>query len=209
MGDRIHVETPAELFEQWVHRALDRHGLESSDDSAFYLVHLLDRFVRPQGPYRDVAHRPDYPLGESLLLAIQSQRAERFVLLRFTGDMALFLSGFFARSLDRRRVAPEYYQAVGEAAYGRAADCCAPRRNAPLFAELAEHFEEFAEILREVSDQCMPNQPPDLLRVYERWLERGQARDARTLARHGIAVSGSTGGPGGLGGPEKTGGWVN
>ena len=191
--ERILDERPAELFRQLVHSAMDKTGVVSSQDTECYLVQLLDRFVRPDGRYLDVGHRPEHPLGKTLLDAVSSSGAERFVLLRFTGDMALFLSGFFFDSLDRRQVAPDYYRNVGETAYGQAADCCRPRQNASLFEELSGRFEDFSGVLHEVAETCTPRDPRELLRAYRQWLETGSERSAEKLERNGIVLAGTSG----------------
>lgn len=196
MEGRILTNKPVELFRDLVDEAIDHQGVDSSEDSSFYLVQLLDRFVSPEGRYGDVGRGPDHPLGRTLLAANEKHGLERFVLLRFTGDMALFLSGFFSESLPRRGVAEDYYNYVGGTAYGSAADCCSPRRNAPLFEELSHRFESFVEVLREVSEQCMVVNSGNLLRLYERWLAEESPRAAEALARHGITA------------PPK-GAWVN
>ena len=53
-----------------------------------------------------------------------------------------------------------------------------------LFEELADCFGDFADLLGEVSERAGTSPPPDLLRLYQRYLETGGERDRlRLLAR--------------------------
>ena len=150
----LHAETPDLFFKELVDQVLGDCRLEPSEDSAAYLVHLLARFVRPGGLLGDVGVRAEHPLGRMLLHAIDAGGPERFVLLRCTGDLALFLSGFFAECLERRCASGDYYRTIGSLAYGQAAGCCQPRATAPLFEELADCFGELTVVLHHVSERC-------------------------------------------------------
>ncbi|MEM8930317.1 MAG: hypothetical protein AAGE94_04045 [Acidobacteriota bacterium] len=150
----LHAETPDLFFKEMVDRVLEDCRLEPSEDSAAYLVHMLARFVRPGGLLNDVGARPEHPLGRMLLHGVDTVGPERFVLLRCTGDLALFLSGFFVDCLERRRVSEEYYRSIGSMAYGHAAGCCRPRASASLFEELADRFGELTVVLHHVSERC-------------------------------------------------------
>ncbi|MEM1202319.1 MAG: hypothetical protein AAGN66_03725 [Acidobacteriota bacterium] len=190
----IHREQPMAFFKTRVEEALDHQGVEASDDSAFYLVSLLDGFVCPKGGYGDVGPHPEHPLGELLLLALHQRGARRFAMLKLAGDLSLFLSGFFAASLERRRVDLRYYIHVGESAYGNAAADCYPRSGAPLFEELSARFVQLSNVLHRVAETCGGGDPTNLLRLYERWLVTGDGRTAETLERRGVptvATSGS------------------
>ena len=188
-AERIHTESPTEMFRELVEGALDHQHLETSEESAFYLVELLSGFVRPTGPYADLGAPPDQALAEILLAAIQSDGHQRFALFQLTGDLALFLTGFFADSLDRRHVTPAYYQQLGRTAYTQAADCARPHNRSTVFEELAENFAPFTGVLHEVSERCTLLDERNLLRLYERYTAHGNPRDAEKLHQHGISLA--------------------
>lgn len=190
MGTNIHMETPVELFKELVDSAIDQQHLKTSEDSSFYLVQLLDHFVCPTGAYVDVGTRPDHPLGPSLLAAEQADGFERFILLRSIGDLALFLTGFFYASLERRNVTADYYSRVGGTAYGRAAEVCRPRSQADIFTELAEHFVAFTLVLHDVARHCNAAERPDLLALSDTQREVGDGHSAAMLRRYGIRIGG-------------------
>lgn len=152
-----HVESlPAmAFFKERVDEVITQRDVRSTEDSAYYLVQLLTRFVCPDGTLADLGPRPRHPLGALLLTAAQEHDSyRRFVLLRDVGDVSLVLAGFFADSLRRRQVGSEYYAHVGGAAYGSAAETCRPSANAQVFEELARKFALFAGVLSEVAHRC-------------------------------------------------------
>lgn len=182
----IHHETPMELFKQEVEQALVHQGIESSESSTWYLVQLLESFVRPERLFSSAGIDPDRPLAELYCRGLICEGRRKFILLKLTGDLALFLSGFLSESLQRGLVGVGYYTQLGGRAYGALS---AERHGAgELFGELSEKFPLFAEVLCEVSERCSLTDNSNLLRMYERWLETGSVRSAELLRERGIHV---------------------
>ena len=184
--------TPSRVvFAALVAGALDRTSVESTPLAATYLVDLLDERVR-------LTPAPERPCGgeesfaEALLAARQLRGAERLCWLRGLGDRALFVSGFFGDSLDRRAVGIRYYADAGRRAYADLASALVGRSTErawpELFEELADRFPDFVDVLAEVSDSSRARQPGALLRLYERYLCSGAERERRRLLRRGQLV---------------------
>ncbi|HLK38032.1 MAG TPA: hypothetical protein VKU41_14825, partial [Polyangiaceae bacterium] len=58
-----------------------------------------------------------------------------------------------------------------------------------LFAELADNFEAFVDVLGDVADATVAmgaDQPAGLLKAYERWLKRGSDTLASALTSRGV-----------------------
>ncbi len=184
--ENIHDETPMEFFKERVEEAITHQSVESSPDCVYYLTQLLATFVRPDRLFDRAGVDPDQPLAMIFCEALGRGDARRLVLLKLTGDLALFWSGFSPDSLRRQLVGPEYYFELGESAYSTLS---AERRAAAgPYAELALKFALFADVLSEVSENCSLCDDSDLLRLYERWQASGSQRSAETLRRHGILV---------------------
>ena len=81
---------------------------------------------------------------------------------------------------------------MGEYAYGSLS-----RRDrdafAEVFGELSRKFVGFMDVLSDVSEQTGSSSRADALRVYERWLRTGSARDGRKLLARGILPNRSAG----------------
>jgi hypothetical protein len=61
----------------------------------------------------------------------------------------------------------------------------------PVFAELADKFVAFVDVLSEVSERSSCGSNADLLRLYERWLKTGSARSGQLLVERGVVPNAS------------------
>jgi len=186
----LREQAPAEYFKELIESALARQHVQAGEFTSYYLVNLLCQFVRPdaRGRFADDAD----PLAIRLTRALQTAGPEQRARLRSLGDFSLFTSGFFADSLRRRTIDVDYYVSMGEYAYGSLS-----RHEedafADVFAELAGKFVGFMDVLAEVSERTALASSSDLLRLYEKWLRTGSARDGQKLVDRGIVPNASIG----------------
>lgn len=168
-------------FEDLVDTAMQVEGVDSSDATRRYLVHLLVAFSRPEG-----TTLLDHPLGPALVAAMSLPPIERHGQLRRVGDTTLFLAGLFVEYLERTAVGPEYYVALGRTAYAHLSDDCHNRSQAGAYAELAARFVDFVRVLAVIAERHLFTGSSDLLRVYRRWAANRSPRAAATLIRNGL-----------------------
>ncbi len=187
MDNHLHSETPVEYFKEVVEKVMARQGFRTSELSSFYLVQLLDDFVDLDRRFTQAEVEVDTTLAELLCGAIASQGERRFARLKLTGDVALFVSGFFSDSIARRRVELDYYVRMGGYAYGRAARL-SPNDAASVFHELSAKFGRFVDVLNEVSEESSLTDAAGVLRLYERWLQTGSKRSENRLRQEGILL---------------------
>jgi hypothetical protein len=187
MRKLVDGKTSVEYFKDLVERAIERQGVASSELSSYYLVQLLDSFVSLGQLQTDLNVDEDVSLAELMCEALQSAGERRLLLFRFTGDLALFLSGFFADNILRRRLDLEYYERMGGYAYRRAAHL-SHEDLASVFCELAMKFGRFVDVLSEVSEESSLNDSASVLRLYERWRQTGSRRSESLLRQQGILV---------------------
>ena len=187
----LREQSPAEYFKDLIDSALARQHLYTSELTAYYLVDLLCRFMRPDRriPFND---DPGDPLALRLARALESGGVEQRARLRNLGDFSLFTSGYFSDSLRHGLVDVDYYVSMGEYAYASLG-----RRDedafGDVFPELARKFVAFTDVLSDVSDQTGASGHADVLRLYEKWLRTGSMRDGQRLADRGIAPNLSIG----------------
>jgi hypothetical protein len=182
--------TPAEYFKELVDTALARQHVQAGEFTAYYLVNLLCRFVRPDA--RVGASDPGQPLAFRLKRALESGGSEQRAHLRDLGDVSLFTSGFFSDSLQRRSIDVDYYVSMGEYAYSSLS------RNdgdafADVFGELARRFVGYMDVLAEISERTAITTSNDVLRLYEKFLRTGSVRDGKKLIDRGIIPNPSVG----------------
>jgi hypothetical protein len=184
-------QSPAEYFKDLVESSLARQHLRANELTSYYLVDLLCRFMRPDRriPFCDDTSEP---LALRLRRALESGGMEQRARLRNLGDFSLFTSGFFSDSLNRRSVDLDYYVSMGEYAYGSLS-----RRDTDafgeVFTELARKFVTYMDVLADISERTGGTGSTDVLRLYERWLRTGSARDGQRLAGRGLVPNASLG----------------
>ena len=184
----LHSESPTEYFRELVESALQRQHLAAGELTSFYLVNLLAGFVH----FNTSPAAATEPLGIRLAQALQAAGARQRDGLRQVGDLSLFISGFFADSLNRRLVDVDYYIQLGACAYGSLA------RNGDavlgdVFDELAGKFPAFVDVLSEISERTAATSNSDLLRLYEKWMRTGSRRTGDILVSKGIVPNASVG----------------
>jgi len=174
-----------------VDQVLQQQQVQADSDTRYYLVNLLTFFSHTD---RLFEFTPDgfrlRALAAYYSDARQAKnRTQRRKLLRRIGDVALFVAGVFADSLQRKPVDVDYYLAMGGHAYGTLAD--EPSTAPPaaglrtVFSELAEKFTRYVDVLSEVTQVGLRCQDIDLL--YQRWLRSGSRQAQRDLLRLGLA----------------------
>jgi hypothetical protein len=178
----VRRESAAEYFKELVEGALAHQRIAAGELTSFYVVNLLTGFL--QRPVEE----NDTPLGFRLAEALDAAGIRQRATLKQIGDLSLFTSGFFADSLNRKLVDIDYYISIGGTAY-TALSRYETDTFSPVFAELAENFIRFVDVLSEVSERASLSSNGDVLRLYERWLRTGSRRSGQLLAERGVVPS--------------------
>jgi hypothetical protein len=170
----------AEFFHDRVSEAIRNQRLDATTPTECYLVSLLADFTK--------APPDDEPLALKLAAAVNSPD-ERVRQLKDVGDTSLYVSGFFADSLQRKLVDVDYYIQMGGAAYSELARYFRGNPNSAVFGEVYDElglkFPRFVDIFAEVAEETMTGNL-DLVRLYERWLRTGSEWMERRLRAQGV-----------------------
>lgn len=175
----VRRESAAEYFKELVEGALAHQRITAGELTSFYVVNLLLGFL--QRPLEE----DETPLAFRLAEALDAGGTRQRVNLKQIGDVSLFTSGFFGDSLQRKLVDVDYYVSIGGTAYTALSRYEADTFS-PVFAELAENFIGFVDVLSEVSERASCSSNADLLRLYERWLRTGSRRSSQLLIERGV-----------------------
>ena len=182
----VHDETPMEFFRAQLEQAMEHQNVSTSQFTEYYLVNLLTSCINGELPPSEPGF-DETPLAVLYVRAVQATRVERARLLRTMGDTALFMSGFFSDSLQRKLVDLDYYRTMGGQAYARLSRLEDPvGLGSEVFVELSARFTEFADVLAEVSEKSRLTSDKSILQLYERWIQTGSRRAASLLADRGI-----------------------
>lgn len=178
-------ESPTEFFRELVESAMQNQRVSAHELTSFYVVNLLAGFV-----HGDPHAGGDRPLGVRLVRALQTAGVAQRDGLRSVGDQSLFITGFFADSLNRSLVDVGYYMQLGELAY-RSLARHGDATLGDVFDELSDKFTTFVDVLGEVSERTSISSNADVLRLYEKWLRTGSRRSGDLLAARGIVPNAS------------------
>ncbi len=193
-GKRERIQPVAslqEFFRTSVEDAMRRQGISAHDHTSYYVVNLLTLFARSESFFDETEDGIELkPLAKVLAESAGSPRvAERNYALQRVGDVSLFVAGFLGDGLARKLVDIDYYVLMGGTAYGTLSEnvrgSARGRLFARVFAELAEKFQEFVDVLAGLRDETSMSQT-DVLRTYDTWLSTGSRRAERMLRACGI-----------------------
>ena len=198
-NDRVvQVQNLTDYFRTSIDGVISRQGVDVDPHAAHYVVNLLTLFSRSEELYED--HGESYGLRPLALMMADAADAPtvaaRNYALQRIGDVALFISGFFADSLANKAVDVDYYIYMGGNAYGSLSEEVRGtfRGNAfaDIYRELARKFQVLVDVLNEVRDEARQGSDRDLLRTYEIWLKTGSRRARKLLADNGVVpISGA------------------
>jgi hypothetical protein len=189
MSDEVfRRESPVEFFKELVDGALAHQRLEANELTAYYVVQLLASYV--ERPVRGRDDNQGTPLALRLAEALESGGIQQRISLKEIGDLSLFISGFFSDSLNRKLVDIDYYISIGGSAYG-ALSRIETDTFSPVFAELAQKFVGFVDVLGEVSERTSCASNAEVLRLYEKWLKTGSRRSSQLLIERGVVPNAS------------------
>jgi hypothetical protein len=177
------------FFHEVLAEAMDREGVEASEPTEFYLVGLLGEYAK--------ARIPDEPLSLRLV-GTSADAGERVKALKEVGDTSLYLTGFFADSLQRKLVGVDYYMGLGQAAYRELSTRLATSSVREVYQELAGKFPRFVDVLSEIRRHTT-FLGQDVVRLYEEWLRTRSDWVENRLRALGVLVQGGDGEPGGGG----------
>lgn len=186
------TETSLDCYfrERLIHHA-QRLRPPPHEDTCWYLGSLLVRVTRSDEFFAyDNGQLTLRPLALIYGDALQtSNPRQRCMLLQHLGDMALVLGALFPGHYARRGIQRDYFIGMGGSAYDYLAENA--RHGRHIFAELARTF---THMLSLVANTCSRNDPvthEDILALYQRWKDTGDALAERQLQAVGIELTSS------------------
>ena len=190
-SDSLLIST-GDFFVEAVESAFVERRFSTFPSARSYLVKLLEYYV-PAGNLFDAVdeqgRRTKSTLAETFLKAMNSEPHLRVEMLKKMADRALYITGFFSDSLQRKVVDVDYYAEMGVSAYGVLADHSREDLTAKVYREYAAKFVAFSEILTTISAQARIQDEANIMRLYETYAKTGSdfARE-RLLERGLIAI---------------------
>lgn len=178
-----------DYFSSELKTVMHRQKVGTSEHSFEYLVGLLVGYLESNKFFQTSA---EGKLENNFLVDlyrayIEGGIEQKMFSLKRLGDISLFISGFFADSLNKKLVDIDYYQGMGTTAYSELSSYNLHKTNKTIFKELSEKFKILAEVFGELSERSGLQTNRDLLRLYEKWLVTGSSRLKNLLSEKGIS----------------------
>ena len=167
-----------EFFREKVSTSIQALHIKASPQAEFYLVNLLTTFSQSENLFdrNEKGEVVESALATCFLEGLSRVSNEKIPLLKKTGDIALYIAGFFADSLFRKIINIDYYVQMGGCAYSSVSQLIEKnpgRALGELFEELAINFIPFMDVISEVADTSGIKTDQNLLKLYEKWLKTG------------------------------------
>lgn len=187
------VASMREYFRETLQRTLQKRGTSLTDTAQVYVVNLLTEFARSEHAFAGTERGERFGFVDLLQRAQDSEPQEALRIYKHMGDSSLYLTGFFAESVERSSVPVDYYVAMGGSAYDAVARIMRPTAatSSALFSELADRFEELVELLCAMSLHGEKSRKLDDARVLglvDRYRRTGKREVLEALKAQGVVL---------------------
>lgn len=177
-----------EYFRQSLDAALSERKVETYPVVKTYLVEVLEHYLFTENLFneeRSSGKRSRETLAETMLKAASATPRVRFDLLKKLGDGALYVSGFFGDSLQRKVVDVDYYIDMGSSAYHSLSKEIYEDTFSQLYKEIAFKFNDFVDVFSLMSKKSM-NSEDNVLRLMELYAKTNSPLAQERLAEKGL-----------------------
>ena len=178
-------------FAELVKEGMEFRKIHPDPNVEMYLISLLNHYLDARNlfeePQSESGVKAPKTLAELYMVAQNSEPQVRFELLKKLGDRSLYISGFFADSLQRKLVDVDYYAEMGGVAYGALANS-AQNSVAYVYRMFSKRFVEFVDVLSYISQSSQVQSDQNILRLYDRYIKTGSELAREKLIENGIVA---------------------
>lgn len=177
-----------EYFRQSLQDALIERKVETYPVVKSYLVDVLNHYLITENLFdeeRSTGKRGRETLAETMLKAASATPRVRFDLLKRLGDSALYVSGFFGDSLQRKVVDVDYYIDMGSTAYHSLSQEVYEDTFSQLYKEIALKFNDFVDVFSLMSRKSMSSED-NILRLMELYAKTDSSLAKERLIEKGL-----------------------
>lgn len=184
--------TAEEHFSEVVHEACVERQIKTHPQVEAYLVQILKHYLISKNFHQPLAddstEKPLSTFAEMYLTAINAESPRNKELMRTVADRSLYLTGFFADSLQKKIVDVDYYSEIGSAAYYNLAAWTREDTLSTLFTTFSKRFKDFVEVLNYVSEKSSIQADQNVLKLYDRYLRTGSDLAREKLTELGVVT---------------------
>lgn len=181
--------SPNEYFHSVVNEACEQRGFKTFPLAKGYLADLLQFYVPASNLFDEIdasGRRTRETLAETFLKAQNADATVRIELLKKLGDRSLYIAGFFGDSLQRKLIDVDYYVDMGGMAYGALASSVKEDMTSKVFADYAQRFFDYVEVLTYISSRSALQKEENLMRLFEIYAKTGSELAREQLLELGL-----------------------
>ncbi len=184
--------TPDQHFDELLIEACDQLHFSINPPSKHYILNLLTHYIDSRNLYtsleNDSGEKLPDTFAELYLTALTVESPKNIDYMKILADRALYLSGFFGESLQKKSVDIDYYMGIGANAYHNLASWTKEETTAMVYSQFSKKFNRFVEVLNYISDKSTIQSEQNILKLYERYIHTGSDIVREKLHQLGVTT---------------------
>lgn len=183
------TECSKDYFRQSLREAFTQRRVETAPQVEAYLVEVLNYYMLATNLFNEEdpsGKKTRETLAEMMLRAANSAPKQRYELLKKLGDSALYISGFFADSFQRKVIDVDYYMDMGATAYHSLSREIYEDAFSQMYMEISLKFNVFVDVFMLMGRKTMTPEQDNILRLMEYQAKTGSSVAQDILVEKGI-----------------------
>lgn len=182
------VSDPQSFFAESLDEATKQCGFVLLPTVRNYLVEVMQRFLTSENLFQVDEHgkMQSETRAEMFFRAAHADAGKRIEILKRLGDTSLYLTGFFAPSLQKKIVDIDYYVEMGALAYHQLSSAIPDKSFSHLYGDISHRFTKYVDLLTLISHQTMPKGEVNLIALYESYLKNHSIAAKNKLEELGV-----------------------
>ena len=185
--------SPEQHFAELLKEACEYRKFKILPASETYILNMLNYYIDSRNLYSPLINdesmeRPPDTFAELYLTALNAEEPKNRTYMKILADKALYLSGFFGDSLQKKSVDIDYYMGIGASAYSNLAAWTKEETTAAVYSTFSKKFIDYADLLSYISDKSALQSEQNILKLYERYVKTGSDLARDKLAELGVVT---------------------
>ena len=138
--------SPDQHFAEVLKEAYVERRLKTDPHVDIYLIQLLKHYLSSNNLFKpfheDSTERPPQTLAEMYLIGMNAPAPKNKELMKILADRALYMSGFFGDSLQKKLIDVDYYMEMGSAAYTNLSHWTKEDQVSSIYKIFSENFSD-------------------------------------------------------------------